>query len=106
MRRGGFFPPAGGGLGAPQKARSARAANARQHRDPAVTATRAHQVPGGQVTGPRVNANPRDAKATGAIAAGVALASGWPECGSVAGATRSPTRAVAAGATLQRVAQN
>ena len=33
------------------------------------------------------------ATATGAIAAGVALASGWPENGSVCGATSSPTRA-------------
>jgi hypothetical protein len=44
-----------------------------------VTATRAHQVPAGARIGRRVRANPLNAKAAGAIDAGVALASGWPE---------------------------
>ena len=47
--------------------------------DARVTATRAHQVPAGARIGRRVRANPLNAKAAGAIDAGVALASGWPE---------------------------
>jgi len=47
--------------------------------DARVTATRAHHVPAGTPIGRRVRANPLNAKSTGAIDAGVALASGWPE---------------------------
>ena len=53
-------------------------------------AIRAHQVPAGSASGRRDSAKPRQANSTGAIAAGVALASGWPENGSVRGVTRSP----------------
>jgi hypothetical protein len=46
---------------------------------PPVTAIRAHQVSSGRAIGARASANPRMRNSTGAIAAGVALASGWPE---------------------------
>ena len=49
----------------------------------------------------RDSAKPRQANSAGAIAAGVALASGWPENGSVRGVTRSPTRADEALRSLQ-----
>ena len=54
----------------------------------------------------RVSAKPRKANATGAIAAGVALASGWPENGSVSGATRSQMRAAEAVVSLQWIGAN
>jgi hypothetical protein len=47
--------------------------------DAPATATRAHHAWRGALIGRRVRANPRKAKWTGAIDAGVALASGWPE---------------------------
>ena len=49
---------------------------------------------------------PRSAKSTGAMVAGVALASGWPEWGSVHGETRSPTRAPEAVSALQWIGTN
>src|SRR5687768_16044949 len=64
-------------------------------------AIRVHQVSAGSVSGRRETAKPRDANLTGAIAAGVAFDSGWPENGSTTGATSSPTRADEAFEPLQ-----
>ena len=73
---------------------------------PPATATRDHHVPGGSGRGWRISANPRKPNATGAIAAAVALASGWPENGSVNGATSSHTRAAVAVESLQWIGAN
>src|SRR5262249_49265170 len=70
------------------------------------TAARAHHVACGNVSGWRVRTKPRREKETGAIAAGVAFASGCPEWGSVCGATRSPTREHEAVASLQWIGTN
>jgi hypothetical protein len=47
------------------------------------SAIRAHHVPSGSISGTRDRAKPQKSNAIGAIAAGVALASGWPEIGSL-----------------------
>src|SRR5688572_5572578 len=58
---------------------------------PPLTLTRHHHFPGGCSIGSRVSTKPPAANSTGAILTGVAFASGWPENGSVSGATRLPT---------------
>src|SRR3972149_5653070 len=50
-----------------------------------------HQVSFGREIRCRVRAKPLCENDAGATAAGVAFASGWPECGSVQGATKLPT---------------
>ena len=54
----------------------------------------------------RESTKPRNAKSAGAIAAGVALASGWPEKGSLNGATRSPVRPSEEVSPLQWIGAN
>ena len=73
---------------------------------PFLTVTADHQVSSGSASRESPSAKPRCTKLTGVIAAGVALASGWPEYGSTSPATRSPMRADDAVSSLQWIGTN